>query len=270
MPQQFGARKPQHEQHQTQIRREFTRQADTLSAAAIFTDEHILARIRQAAGLTRQARLLDVACGPGIVAAALAPEAGDVVAVDLTPTMVSRARQRCRQAGHTNVHCILGQAEVLPFANATFDVVVNRLALHHFPRPAVTLAELARVTRESGRLVIVDVVSSEVPEESSLHNALEVLRDPSHVRMLPQSELLSLLHEVGLSVQSCVAWTNRRGFDEWLQITNAPERIAPLQAVMVALAKAGVQAGINLHLEGNTVVFEHHSLLIMATKRPTE
>jgi ubiquinone/menaquinone biosynthesis C-methylase UbiE len=252
--------------HQAQVRDEFTRQADTMVAAAVFTDEDILSRIRQAAGLTRQTRVLDLACGPGIVAEALARDAGEVVAMDLTPTMVRRARGRCTAAGHTNVQCALGQAEVLPFPDATFDVVVNRSALHHFPHPAVTLAEMTRVTRAAGRLVLVDVVASENSEESTLHNALEILRDPSHVRMLPQSELLAMVLDLGLHVQSSLTWINRREFDEWLRITNAPERMAPLHAVMRALAKAGIQAGVNLRLEDDMVVFEHRSLLITAVK----
>ena len=83
--------------HQHRIQEEFTRQADTMAAAAVFTDQEILDRIRQAAALTPRSRVLDLACGPGIVAEALARDAGDVVALDLTPTMVARAQRR--QAG---------------------------------------------------------------------------------------------------------------------------------------------------------------------------
>jgi ubiquinone/menaquinone biosynthesis C-methylase UbiE len=238
-----------------------------MASAAVFTDEGILARIREAASLTPGSRVLDLACGPGIVSEALAYQAGTVVACDLTPTMLTRARRRCAEAGLTNVRCMLGLAEVLPFAAETFDVVVNRLALHHFPRPAAALAEMARVTRAAGRIVLVDVVSSEDPEASAVHNALEVLRDPSHIRMLPKTEILASLQEAGLEVQTTAMWTNRREFDEWLRITNAPERTPPLYAVMRALAKAGVPAGINLHLDGDAIVFEHRSLLIAAVKR---
>ena len=256
--------------HQTQIRDEFTRQADAMAASAVFTDAEILARIRDAAGLTPQARVLDVACGPGIVTAALAPYAGAVTALDVTPAMVTRARQRSRDDGLSNVHCALGLAEALPFADETFDVIVNRSALHHFPHPEAALAEMARVLRPSGRLVISDVVSSEVTEESTLHNALEILRDPSHVRMLPRGELLGILQRLGLHEVSSLAWTNQRGFDEWLRITNAPERIAPLRAVMTALAKSNQHAGINLHLDSDDVVFEHHTLLLAMEKTTGE
>ncbi len=253
--------------HQAQVRDEFTRQADAMAASAVFTDEEILARIRDAAGLTLQTRVLDLACGPGIVATALAPYAGDVMALDLTPTMVARAQKRSRAAGLANVHCGLGLAEALPFPDEVFDVIVNRSALHHFPRPGAALAEMARVLRPDGRLVISDVVSSEVDDESTLHNALETLRDPSHARMLPKNELVGSLKGLGLHEVSSLTWTNQRGFDEWLRITNAPERIEPLRAVMTALAKAGQHAGINLHLDGHDIVFEHHTLLLTLEKQ---
>lgn len=252
--------------HLTRIRQEFSRQAEAMSSATIFTDEQILTRIRDAAGLTRHMRVLDLACGPGIVSAALAHDAGDVMACDITPTMLTRTRRRCVDANISNVHCTIAQAEILPFANATFDAVVNRSALHHFSHPAAVINEMARVTKPSGRLVIVDVISSEDAEAAALHNALETLRDPSHVRMLPQSETLHHLTKAGIEIQSTLTWTNHREFDEWLRITNAPERIAPLRVVMQTLAKAGIEAGINLQPDGATVVFEHSALLIVGIK----
>ena len=138
--------------HLTRVRDDFSRQAETMAAATVFTDEQILTRIREAAALTQQMRVLDLACGPGIVSEALAYDAGEVIAYDITPTMLTRTRQRCTEAGLTNVHCSLGQAEALPFDDATFDAVVNRSALHHFPHPASVIAEMARVTRAGGAL----------------------------------------------------------------------------------------------------------------------
>jgi 2-polyprenyl-3-methyl-5-hydroxy-6-metoxy-1,4-benzoquinol methylase len=97
--------------HQSLIRSEFTRQAATIDSAIFFTDGEILARIRQAAALTRGLRALDVACGPGIVAEALAQDAGEVIACDITPEMLARASQRCTRAGLENVRCLPGNAE---------------------------------------------------------------------------------------------------------------------------------------------------------------
>jgi ubiquinone/menaquinone biosynthesis C-methylase UbiE len=253
--------------HETLVLNEFSRQAAMMDSARFFNDADILARIREAAALTRQSRALDVACGPGIVAEALAHDAGEVVACDITPEMLARASRRFAKASLTNVRCVLGKAEKLPFDDGSFDAVLNRSALHHFPRPGVALSEMARVLRASGRVIIVDVMSSEDAEESALHNALETLRDPSHIRMLAKSELLAHLQSAGLEAKSIVEWTNQRELDEWLNITNAPERAGPLRAIMTGLAKAGVRAGINLRLEGDKLRFEHHPLLVVAQKK---
>lgn len=255
------------EDHLDLIRREFSQQAETMSKAALFNDAGILNRIREAAQLTRQSRVLDVACGPGIVVEALARSAGEVVGCDITPEMLAKAEHRCAAAGLTNVRFAPGRAEALPFENASFDVVVSRSALHHFPDVAAALREMARVVRAGGRVVILDVISSENEAEAALHNALETLRDPSHVRMLPKSELQSVLENVNLTVETCTEWTDPREFEDWLKITNAPERAHPLRVVMMALAGKGATAGIGLRLDGGKILFEHAKSLTVAVKR---
>ena len=97
-----------------------------------------------------------------------------------------------------------------------------RIQPRHFAR---WLASSSR----AGRIITVDVQSAEVPEEAALHNALEILRDPSHVRMLPKSELHRSLADAGLEIEEAITWTNHREFSEWMKITAAPERIAPLE-----------------------------------------
>ena len=253
--------------HQAIVREEFGRQADAMAGAALFNDQAVLTRIRDAAQLAPGSRLLDVACGPGIVVEALARGAGEVVACDITPEMLEQTERRCRAAGLTNVKCVPGRAEDLPFDDASFDAVVTRSALHHFPDPAAALREMSRVIRDGGRVVIVDVMASPDAEEAALHNALETLRDPSHVRMLPESELNRHLADAGLAVEHRTGWTNHREFDEWLKITNAPERAGPLRTLMTELARRGAKAGINLRLEGGKIRFDHTPVLVAAVKR---
>lgn len=62
-------------------------------------------------------------------------------------------------------------------------------------------------------------------------------------------------------------WTNHREFSEWIKITAAPERIAPLEVVMTSLAGRGAGAGIGLRLEGGKLRFEHTAALTVAVKR---
>jgi len=250
----------------TRIQAEFTRQAETLAAAAVFTDTDVLARILAQVAPSQAMTVLDVGCGPGILAAALAPWAGKVVGLDVTPKMVESARARCRTAGLTNVHCALGQAETLPFAEGTFAAVVTRATLHHVPEPGKVLREMARVVRGGGRVVVADISASEDPAAAAVHNALEVLRDPSHVRMLSASELQREIQAAGLRVLTTSAWDMSRTFEEWMQITNAPERAGPLCTLMRALANAGVRAGIDLQESGETVRFTHRWCLVAAER----
>jgi ubiquinone/menaquinone biosynthesis C-methylase UbiE len=248
------------------VKREFARQADTFAASAAITDEQLTSRLVEAFGSAAGGTILDVACGPGIVTAALATRAREVVAFDLTPEMLRKAEQRCARAGLTNVEFRQGGAADLPFADAAFDGVVTRLAVHHFSEPRRVLNEMFRVLRAGGTLVVADVVSSEDAEEAALQNAIEMLRDPSHVRMLPSSELLSALEAAGFAIEAQTTWDKSREFEEWVGIVNDPERVAPLRIVAAALARAGEQAGMGLSLANGKVVFFHRWHMIVARK----
>jgi ubiquinone/menaquinone biosynthesis C-methylase UbiE len=186
--------------HDGRVRDEFTRQAETFSASGAITDAALTQRFVTALGEAIRGSVLDVACGPGILSAAIAKAARDVVAFDLTPQMLKKAAQRC--AGVHNVTFREGNAAELPFADAAFDAVVTRLSVHHFDRPSRVMSEIFRVLRPGGSFVIADVISSEVSAEAELQNAIEILRDPSHVRMLPGSELTALVKDAGFAVES--------------------------------------------------------------------
>ncbi len=252
--------------HDDVVRREFTRQADAMAGAALFNDATVLERIREAAHFMAAPRILDVACGPGIVVEKLAPGAAEVVGCDLTPEMLEKMRQRCARAGLANVRAVPGRAEALPFEDGYFDAVVSRSAVHHFSDPPAVLREMARVTKSGGRVITVDVTAAEDAADAALHNALEIIRDPSHVRMLPKTELHGALQDAGLTIESFLPWINHREYGEWMKITNAPERVGPLRVVMTALAQSGARAGINLRLEGGELRFEHHAALTVAVR----
>ena len=250
--------------HDNRVRDEFTRQAETFSASAAITDGALTERFVTALGEAAKGSVLDVACGPGILSAAIAKNARDVVAFDLTPEMLKKAAQRC--AGLANVGFREGNAAEMPFADASFDAVVTRLSVHHFDRPGRVMSEIFRVLRPGGRFVVADVIASEEPAEAELMNAIEILRDPSHVRMLPGSELSSLITDAGFVIESASTWDKPREFEEWMGIVNDASRVPPLRAVVWALANAGASAGIGLTLDGAAIRFFHRWNLIAARK----
>ncbi len=236
-----------------------------MSDAPAFRAPELLARIVEAVSTPPADRVLDLACGPGIVTEVLAPVASHLAGLDATPKMIDVARQRLAAAGYTNVDFRVGAAEELPWPDAHFDAVVTRLSIHHFREPALVLREIRRVLRPGGRFVVVDIVSSEAAEEATLHNALERLRDPSHVRMLSPSELTAAMGEAGFHLLDEQSWQQKRTFQEWSAIVNLPERTEPLETVLRALAQAGVRAGIDLHVsESGEICFTHNWLLLVA------
>ena len=252
--------------HLKRVTDEFARQAETFDAWAEQTDENVAARFETAIGDAGRGNLLDVACGPGVVTAALAPRAKSVVAFDATEEMLEKAKARCAKAGLRNVTFQQGNAEALPFGDARFDGVVTRLAVHHFADPQRALGEMLRVLRPGGTAVIVDVVSSEDPRESVLQNAIERLRDPSHVRMLPASELDACIAGSGFADLEHTTWDKSREFEEWMDIVNDPARIEPIRVVVRALAEDGRTAGMGLSIRNDRLVFFHRWRLVRARK----
>ena len=254
--------------HLKRVTDEFGRQAQTFEAWAEKTGDQVADRFRSALGDASRGNLLDVACGPGVVTAAIAPGAASVVAFDATEPMLEKARARCARAGLQNVLFRRGDAEHLPFEEAQFDGVVTRLAVHHFANPQRALDEMFRVLRPGGTAVIVDVVSSEEPEESNLQNAIERLRDPSHVRMLPATELDTCVARAGFCELAHTTWEMSREFEEWMGIVNDLTRAEPLRTVVRALAQAGLTAGMGLSVSNDKIVFFHRWRLVKALKRP--
>jgi len=254
--------------HLKRVADEFARQAQTFDLFAEKTDEQVAARFAAALGDAGRGELIDVACGPGVVTAAIAARAASVVAFDATEQMLDKARARCAKAGLANVAFECGNAERLPFEDARFDGTVTRLAVHHFADPQRAIGEMFRVLRPGGTAVIVDVVSSERVEESDLQNAIERLRDPSHVRMLPASELDACAARAGFREIEPTTWDKRREFEEWMDIVNDPARAEPIRTVVRALAEAGRTAGMGLSIAGGRIEFFHRWRLLRARKPP--
>jgi SAM-dependent methyltransferase len=96
-------------------------------------------------------RVLDVGCGTGVVALAAARTGAHVVGLDLTPELLAHAKENAALAG-VGIEWHEGDAEALPFADATFDVVLSQFGHMFAPRPEVATAEMLRVLKPGGRI----------------------------------------------------------------------------------------------------------------------
>src|SRR5262249_44176910 len=144
--------------HNQVVREEFTRQAVAYAANPSIADPERIARLVQAVSPTSDARVLEVATGPGYVAMGFAAIAREVVGIDLTEAPLAIAEQRRQEQGLHNVRFQLADAARLPFADGEFDVVVCRLAFHHFAEPPRMLSEMVRVCTPHGTVAVEDIV----------------------------------------------------------------------------------------------------------------
>lgn len=182
--------------HDQKIVAQFTRWAAPFSALDIHADADGLGRTLAAARLAPQMRVLDVACGPGIVACAAAAQAGHVTGIDLTPAMIEQARARQARQGLVNMDWRVGDATRLPFADGSFDVALTRYSFHHLPRPIDALREMQRVVAPNGRVVVIDATPTQ--QTQAAYDRMETLRDPSHASALTREQLRGLGRDIGL------------------------------------------------------------------------
>lgn len=213
-------------QHNDVVREAFTTQATAFAATPWISDEQLLQRLVAAAHLTGKERVLDIATGPGYVAEAFARAAREAVGIDLTEAMLAIAQERTNQRRIANVSFQVGDVQSLPFENQQFDVVVCRLAMHHFQQPAQVLAEMVRVCRTPGSIVVEDIFASEHPDRAAYQDRFEILRDPSHVRCLPLSELLHLFRDAGLETDEIARNDRAPEVEQWLATSKTPPKEA--------------------------------------------
>jgi ubiquinone/menaquinone biosynthesis C-methylase UbiE len=180
--------------HREKILDQFTRQAVPFSSAPAIRNQEALNRIVELAGAGPEDTVLDVACGPGLLVCAFARVVRHATGIDLTPAMLEQAREQQRQQSLQNVSWRHGDVLPLPFEDGQFSIVSARFAFHHFLDPLAVLKEMRRV---GGRIVVAD--SAPASGKADSFNAVEQLRDPSHVRAMPVEELREMFVSAGLN-----------------------------------------------------------------------
>jgi ubiquinone/menaquinone biosynthesis C-methylase UbiE len=185
--------------HQQQTIEQFTRQAASFSESPEIKDEAALQRVIEFAELTADDDVLDVACGPGILACACAKVARMVTGIDITPAMIKRAKDLQAREKLENVTWHVGDVRSLPFSGDRFTAAMSRYAFHHIIDPLDVLLEMKRVCKPFGRIVVIDMAAPSDSRQALALNEMERVRDPSHVRAHSADELAELFLSAGLA-----------------------------------------------------------------------
>ncbi len=183
---------------------QFDKQATEYNAQWNTWSEETLNAMLAAAQPQPTDTVLDVATGTGFTALAFAPHVRSVVGLDVSAGMLAQAKNYASECGITNAAFEEGAAEALPYGDGAFDLVTCRIAPHHFLDVKKFLSETARVLKPGGRFVLADTtVPDDLPEAAQWQNAVEALRDPSHVLNYTPSEWRQITEAAGLTVTEC-------------------------------------------------------------------
>ena len=155
---------------------------------------------RTALPLLAPGDVLDIASGDGVLAELLAPHAQRYVCIDSSQRVVAAARERLRR--YANVDVREGDMHALPFADASFDLVVLMHALTYAAKPAQAVAEAARVLRPGGRLLLSSLAR---------HEHRNVVEAYGHQNLgFTAKELRKFTEKAGLSTASCDTVTREK------------------------------------------------------------
>jgi SAM-dependent methyltransferase len=249
---------------------QFTAQVDHFVTSPHANEPEAVRRFLAAVAPRGDESALDVACGPGLLAQAFAPHVREYVGVDLTPAMVEKATAIAREVSLRNARFQVADAFRLPFEANTFDLVLTRLALHHLPDPRPAVREMARVLRPGGCLAVFDMTTSEITEEAAYHTVVERLRDPSHARALPLSELVQILRLTGLELDKVDALDYEQDAEDWIaraeQSTDDATQARELIAAAIGTRKFGGKKV--WRDEDGKLWFSVRWVILVATKLP--
>ncbi|WP_228893147.1 class I SAM-dependent methyltransferase [Pseudoduganella aquatica] len=208
---------------QSYVAQQFGNTASSYLSSSVHSQGADLAALHAIAQGMQSPRVLDLGCGAGHASFAVAPAAQSVVAYDLSAQMLEVVAGASRERGLRNISIRQGDVGKLPFADASFDLVVTRYSAHHWPDVQAALHEVRRVLRAGGRFVAIDITAPKEALFDTTLQAVELLRDGSHVRDYRVCEWGAKLKNAGFEHQLSSQWKLTMRFGEWVARMRTPE-----------------------------------------------
>lgn len=232
------------------VQQQFGQVAANYSTSTVHAKGADLAEMVKAAQVTGQERVLDAGCGAGHTALTFAPLVAAVTAVDFTESMLGQGRTLAADRGLTNLDFRYADVEALPFGDGEFDLVVSRYSAHHWPHPERALAEFMRVLRPGGAFILSDIVAYDDLICDTYLQAIELLRDPSHVRDHTVKQWTAMLTAAHFT-QVATTYTGPVWIDfaDWIKRMATPELNA--QMIRTLFDGAPVEFRHALQIEAN-------------------
>jgi len=249
------------------VKAQFGRQAERYAESRPHATGTSLDLMVEWATPTPTDRVLDVATGTGFTAFAFAAFARRVVATDLTANMLIQAHRLAGERTLNNLLYSLAEAEALPFRDGVFDISTCRIAPHHFGSIPRFLAEMYRVLRSGGTLVLCDSSTPEDPDTSAWQQETERIRDPSHVRNYSPSEWRRMTEEAGFHVERMsTEHRSHLSLSNWVRTAGNDPTTVMLLRERYLKASPEVRNAFQIRFEGEEIHFSWMLAILLARR----
>ena len=249
------------------INHSFEIQAQNFESKDInFTKEEYLNHTLSCVVPNNQDIVLEVAAGTCACGRSFAPLVQTVVCLDATLPMLQIGKREATNSHLNNMVFVKGYAEELPFLDDSFDIVFSRLAFHHFIDIDNNFAEMVRVLKPGGKLVMIDMEAA-ATDLRETEDKIERMRDPSHVRNMSKAEMTNLFTAFDLSIQKCETTEIQQRLNRWLALTKTPENIQrEITRQMLTDISGGQKTGFSPYMEKDDICFNQKWVLIIGRK----
>ncbi len=248
------------------IQQQFGANADKYATSTVHAQGESLKRLLELTQPQPAWVVLDVSTGAGHTALLFAPRVARVIATDLTPEMLDVARRLAGERGITNIEFRPADTQQLPFEDNSFDLVTNRIALHHYPDAKKAIAEMARVCKQGGLVALVDNIVPPDKQLAGYINHFEKMRDPSHNWAYPVSRLEAYFVDARLSIEHSESFDKDMEFGPWADRMGAGEQLKADLRKRLMEAPEGVREFLKPHAEGGRVFFALHEAILIGRK----
>ena len=249
------------------INRSFTVQAPDFDSKSVnFTKKEYLEYTVDAAGPAGTDMVLEVAAGTCACGQAFASLVHTVVCLDATAPMLQIGKQGAQESHLDNMVFVKGFAEELPFLDNSFDIVLSRLAFHHFTDTNRVFREMVRVLKPGGKLILIDMEEAEEPLRKT-EDEIETLRDLSHVKNLSREEMLKLYSDNSLVVEKSETTEMPVHLSDWLALTKTAESVRnQIIEKMENDIDGKEKTGFRPYKTENGICFNHRWILTLGKK----